>query len=46
MPSLPDTPKDRVLQFVEQALLADATHITVEKQDNKKYTVTWEIGGG
>ena len=42
MNELIDIPKNEVPSVVEEALRADASIINVTKQDNGKYTVSWE----
>lgn len=42
MQTLIDVPKEDVPSVVEEALRDDARNVTVTKQDNGKYTISWE----
>ncbi len=42
MSKLIDIPKSEVPSVVEEALRDDASKVNVTKQDNGKYTVSWE----
>ena len=42
MSELQDIPKSQVPSVVEEALRANASEVNITKQDNGKYTVSWE----